>query len=254
MNHVLLPVSVAVLDSGFDDRRKRHPRICRRPPWTDEARGAGIETAIMDDTFGFDGLLQHGTRCGRIVLSAARNCVVYPVRVFGSTLECPIDRVSHVLESLDAKRVQVVLLSLASDGSAVDLRLARACARLESLGVVTIAACRNLDQAGLPAAFESVLGVGLSLAVQPFSVDYQPHHADEVRVGVGTFAGTGSSTPLYLSSNSLAAALVAGIVARSIERGYCHDLASARELFRQQSSALRVPVRRGVSAAAHFRG
>ena len=181
----------------------------------------------------------HGTRCCAVVMEAAPECTVVPVRVFGDRRASSPGALIRAINWCVDNSIRVVNVSLGTHRQDSALYLYAACERARRKGVVIVAATGwRTSSRPLPAAFDSVISVGTKNLRRPDLVRYITNSAVDCLVlssarvvRIGGYESTHFGT-------SFAAPIVSAVVARLIERQPSLDV----EGVRKQLSELGQPI------------
>jgi subtilisin family serine protease len=221
-------VRVAVIDSGWD-HGLADPRVV-----------AGIGLVAPDDDFSLlrstddADRIGHGTMCTDLVLQAAPNAEILPVRVFGHRLETSPDILCAAVRYAIEGRARVVNLSLGTQRDDAVAPLYLACEEATRAGVIVIAAADNRNAWSYPAVFENVIGVAAADLPNPFHYLFRPGHALEcVAKGVGQRGRTLGGSINVVSGTSVATPMITALTCRFLEREPHATLDRVRELLAQ---------------------
>ena len=199
----LLPVDVAIVDSGID---ATHPDLAGRVENAGRIQDGKViefDRPINNDTFG------HGTAVGSIIARIAPNARLFDIRVLNpGNKGSGEDLVTGLRHAVHATR-KVVNLSLATPARFVP-HLIPLCERAYYQEQVIVAARRNMpitDQ-GFPAEFACVLGVDNGELPLPVAMRYRPGRIIELEApgdmvhvaapggGYTTLSGTSFAAPV----------------------------------------------------------
>jgi subtilisin family serine protease len=202
----LLPVEVAVLDSGID---ATHPDLAGRVKAAynvSMAEGRAVvhsePLTANHDAFG------HGTAVASIIARQARNAELVDFQVLGADNTGSGEALVASLEYALTQGCRVINMSLAAKAEFAP-RLSTLCDQAYRNGQVIVAAKRNMPLCdfGFPAEFTSVIAVDRGNFPNLLRLSYRPNqvvefvgHGDEVVVavpegGYTTKTGTSFATP-----------------------------------------------------------
>lgn len=202
-------VVVAVIDSGWD-RRIKDSRVRAGIGLIDPTNDLMHRRSDDDhDELG------HGTTCSQLILAAAPEATILPIRVFGTRLETSVEQLCEALRIAEEHGVQVVNLSLATRRSDALVPLYAACERAWKCGITVVAAADRRSKLGYPAVFANVIGVRAGKVSSALGYQYRPDDAIDF-VAPGSPFETSPVRAAGAGSNSFAAARIAGVVAQLI--------------------------------------
>jgi subtilisin family serine protease len=212
---VSAPVRVAVIDSGWD-RRRSEPRVLVGGAFTAE----GAFTPDDHDRLG------HGTACIREVLRWAPDAEILPARVFADEATTTPEALAAAIRWSAGQDARVIGLSLGTRRESARPVLEAACEAARAAGAILVSAGPNAGPATYPAALLGVIGVWADAGLAPGEL--RRRGALDLEGSPGRRAvspGPGGS--------SLAAAEVAGRIARLLAGGADADLSLLLELLMQ---------------------
>ena len=171
----LVPVDVAVIDSGVD---ATHPALAGRVASARRIeQGEPVELTVPEnnDTYG------HGTGVASIIARVAPNARIVDIRVLQPGNKGSADDLVVGLRTAVRARVAVINMSLAAPTKSAP-RLQPLCERAFYQDQVIVAARRNMPfgDEGIPAEFASVLGVGRGALPQPIALQFNPRKTIEL--------------------------------------------------------------------------
>ena len=228
----LPPITVAVIDSGIDLASS----LLRGALWSNpgEVAGDGIDNdgnGFVDDISGWDfvsgdaqpdDLIGHGTQMAGLVLSAAANVSLMPLKVVSQGKGGPA-LVAQAIDYAVANGASVLNLSLNAP-KASDL-VDQAVARAQAAGVTVLAAAGNNGQAApeYPANLPGVIAVGESDAdgdLQSWSSRPGAKLAEYVSTRVNNlFTVDLANQRVSVKGTSAATARLAGYAASMLQQG-----------------------------------
>ena len=232
-------VRVGVVGSGFD-RSIADPRVLPGVSFVDPADDLGVRRSDDDhDRIG------QGTACAGLVLRAAPDARVVPIRIFGGGLTTSTSVLLAALEWATKQRLGVVVVAAGTSEPEALRPLYAACERARRGGVIIVAGESPETPEGYPSVFENVIGVAAGRFPSPFLYRYRPDEASECEAwGEGVPVRGPGERPAARRSTGYAAAALAGIVALLLERRPGATLEQVRESLRKFA------VGDGVGAAA----
>lgn len=221
-----------------------------RPDWISThlsgATGAGVRVAIVDSGWhrarinagvrpgvGFidnrwpltprmspddDDRIGHGTACAELILQVAPDAQIFPVRVFGETLETSVEHLIAGIEWAIANDIRLINLSLGSRCVEHAVPLYRACDMARRHGCTIVAAAHIGGVRSFPAAFDCVIGVAAARFSSRFSYSFRPGPlSDCAACGYGYRIVMPDGQTAVINSTSFAAPNIVGILALFIE-------------------------------------
>lgn len=205
------PVTIAVLDSGWTPD-PTEPAVL--PPLKTVGDTERLEPDVSGDALG------HGTLCTRVLLATFGRVRVHPIKIFDDRLTCSPLRLLSALRAVSELAPGVVNLSLAAHFVPGREYLYHACEELRARGCIVVAAEDNGTRGGLPAIFDNVLSVNVDASPAAPPISAPEGLMVDVRVQLGLPVQVADGSSVALTSNSLATAMVSGLVARArVERG-----------------------------------
>lgn len=213
-------VLVAVIDSGWL-RGRNDPRVLSGFGLVGRVDESHLEISDnVDDSHG------HGTICAAVVLQMAPKARILPIRVFGRRLETSVQHVVEALRIACKHKVDVVSMSLATDEADSVKPLYLATFEASQAGAIVVASAKRGASYSYPAVFEHVIGVEGAPDLESAAVRFRAEAAVE-------FAACGMTPGIPESqrqlNNSVAAARVAGLVAKFRAQRPAATCAEARE-------------------------
>lgn len=223
------PVRIAVLDSGWSGRC-RDDRV--GVGW-DATRYPG-DTSLSSDVSDLTG---HGTLCSEAILAYAGECEIIPVRIFHSTGFTSVTALVEGLRWTANQNIDLVSISALTSATSARTTLQEMCTPIRDSGALVVAATRP-DGHGWPGALASVISVALvdPAASQRATSDTQSRA--DVLIQPAALAPILRLLPAgAVASNSLATAVVTGVLARLKRDGRVADNEQAIEQVRQLCEA-----------------
>lgn len=201
----LLPVEVAVLDSGID---ATHPDLVGRVVSASMVEMEGDVARLVFCPVGQNDAFGHGTAVASVILRVAPNAMLHDVRVLGASNTGTGAGLVAGLNFAVKQKTRVINMSLAATAN-VGERLVTACERAYYQDQIIVASMRNmpLQDRSLPAELSSCIGVGKRPANHAFAFDYLKENSIEYKAwgmdvtvaspggGYTTISGTSYATP-----------------------------------------------------------
>lgn len=166
-------IRVGIIDSGAP-AEGRNSRV--RPGRAFGSEGSSGEARGTWDDRDRNG---HGSACIEILQRMAPEVEIYPLRVFGRTLETSPETLATALRWAADLRLDVVNLSLGTLHMAALVPLYRACEEVRRAGTILVAAAAAGEAGSLPAVFDSVIGVGAAHFANPWDFRFRADNAVE---------------------------------------------------------------------------
>jgi hypothetical protein len=202
---------VALVDSGVNVPHPHVPRVAAGVT-IDVEDGQAVVRPGHPDRHG------HGTACAGLIAYLAPEAAIHAVKIFDRRLRAEQAALVAAIRWAVEQRIPVVNLSLGTVGGEHVPALHAACREAVARGAVLIAAAPQDGPPSFPAAFDEVIAVGEDRTLGD----------DDLRQGGQPgldFLASGYARPrpglppeLNLKGSSFAAARVAAIVARILER------------------------------------
>lgn len=204
----LLPVQVAVIDSGWD-RSIPDARVLQGHGFVERGTRFALRRSEDDDD-----LIGHGTACADLVLQVAPAASIIPLRVFDRGLETSAEVLVAALDAAISIGVQVINMSLGTYLEAALIPLYRATERARQNGIVVVASAYNRVGGGYPSVFHHVIGVDLGGDGGPFDFQFTELEAADCRVtNVARAARTLRGECVDHRGTSFAAPVITGKIA-----------------------------------------
>jgi subtilisin family serine protease len=204
-------VRVAIVDSGVEDGHRRVGRLAGavsvEPDPDDPSRFTYVEGPHED-------LVGHGTACGGIIRSLARDVEIYSVRVLGANLRGKGSAfLAGVRWALD-QGIQVVNMSLSSRSEQWFGPLHQVADEAYFKGSVLVCAANNVPGPTYPSQYAAVISVAARPGDDPYAVAYNPHPPVEFGArGIDVDVAWSGGGSMVSTGNSFATPHIAGLVA-----------------------------------------
>ena len=209
----LVPVEVAILDSGVDGSHERL-RGKVSAAFICESDKEGNVTVAEADPAANNDLFGHGTAVASIVCDLAPNAKIVDIRVLGGNNYGRSEQLIVGFDKAIEHGSRVINMSLAAAARYAG-RLTEICERAYFRNQIIVAARRNrpIADEGYPAAFSSTIGVGMGDCADAFEFEFAEHIIEYAARGEEIVVAAPGGGYTTMTGTSFATPTISGIVA-----------------------------------------
>ena len=222
-------VKIGVIDSGWD----RSLIDCR------VRKGIGLvdpeDELLLKVSSDDNDLNGHGTACTEIILRIAPDSSIYPIKVFGKNIETSPNILIEGINRAIKRKLKILSISLGTLRPEVLKPLYKICEIARRKKMILVSAKSNVDISSFPAVFENVIGVESGNIENIFKYEILKNEGIECKA-MGEFDNvcTLSGKRIKLSGNSLACAVMTGIIALHLQISPNANLNGIRKLLQKE--------------------
>lgn len=230
-------VKIAVIDSGIsgliNDSRIKMGISFINPE----------DELLLDQTEDYFDTNGHGTGCTDLILRIALQADIFPIRVFGRTIESSINILEKAIYYAIEKEMQVINLSLGTNLPEALKPIYIACEEARQKNIIIVCAQSNSNNESYPAVFENVISVNTKQIDSHFDYIYNEDDVNEYTAKGFVEDVLGLNGERYFAAgNSFAAPNITGLVALYKEKFPDSSIEEVREFLNRNAVNSRIQI------------